>query len=118
MHVQSVDPAEPTLTCTACGVFQNVEVAWHDEEADLLSGQLCWYCGETLDPESPHTEFFKVVLPGDDVPTEPDDVLVWEHNLEETYGGKPLGFIFDVAGRCVVAMHRVTTTGDLDLPEE
>ena len=119
MHVQPVDLQRETVICPKCQVLQNVDVASHDEESDLMSGQLCWYCGyELRQDELSDSGEFKVVLSGSDVPSAAEAIAAWEQELERDFGGKPTGFSFDAAGRCVVTMHPVATTDDLDVPVE
>ena len=119
MHVQPVDPHCDLVTCPECGVIQNIDVAKHDEETDLLAGQRCWYCGTELRAdELAHDSEFKVVLSGHDVPISKDAITLWAHDLAQQFGGKLVDFIFDGAGRCVVTLHAVKTADDLDIPVE
>ncbi len=119
MHVQAVNPQKDMVACPQCQVIQNVDVASHDEESDLMSGQLCWYCGHELrQDELRHGEEFKVVLAGSEVPTTEDAIAAWTRQLEHEFGTNLIGFSFDNAGRCVVTMHPVRTADDLDIPVE
>lgn len=120
MHVQTVDPAAETATCPYCHTIQNVDVVWHDEEKDLMSGQRCWYCGEELNAEEVEaTAEFNLVLSGSEVPANADQIGTWTQTLAHQFGSNPVGYSFDTAGRCIIAMHRVKTDADdLDVPVE